>query len=334
MLIRDFDTLQKYAKIGTINYVYAKPTLRTVEETFIIPILGRGMYNSLDLALTAQTDEYPLPETYDDLLDFCYSAIGPLFCYLHADKADVAFSDAGMQRQESNTNKVAYQEQRTKFKEANLLEGEKSLELLIQYLEEHMQNYEDWTNSDTFKNYRSLFIKTGSEFQELFPSATPYRNYWCMRSRMQDVQEHNIRKFLGDELYEELRDELQELEPDLVDEEKELLFKLKKAIANFTVAFSVPVLNVRIDSNGLTIPAEFSTGTNDNDNKRAGISDKQYTSFITNCTDSGRNWLDNAHAYLLKNKAAFPSWIGFATTNNCDEYESSNDHESGAFGFI
>jgi hypothetical protein len=303
-----------------------------VEQSDIVPILGDDLYQALITAIEAETDADPLPEAFKDLLHQCRMAIGPLFCYYHADKSDVLFSDAGMQRVETQTNKTAYQEQRTKFKEANLAEGEKALELLIQFLEKNMDNYEEWTDSANFKRYRSLFIKTGTEFKELYPSHSPYRNYWAMRSKMQDVEENNIRPFLGDELFEELKEQLLQKEPDLTDEELKLIEKLKKAIANFTVAFSIPLLNVRIASNGITIPAATTFSTNDVENTRSGITDKMFSTIIRSCNDTGAAWLNNSKKYLSENKTAFATWIGFVKDSSDDNCYKNGT--GGAFGLF
>lgn len=314
MLFRDADKLKEYAQItGTIHFDGLKASLRMVELKYIIPIIGKDLYQALDEALTDATVQDPLDEVFVNLLHQCRMAIGPLFCYFHADKADVQFSDAGMQRAESSTNKNAYQEQRQKFKEANLSEGEEALELLLQFLEENKEDYTEWTDSENFKKYRSLFIKSGSAFNELFPSQTPHRNYWLLRATMYDVEENNIRAFLGSTLYEDLKEEDAKLDPEFSDEQAALLHRLKKAIANLTVCLAVPFINVRLGSNGLTVPAVTTFSQNDADNTRNGIDHQMIDTFIKACNNAANTWLLNAKDYLTNHKTDFPDWIGFAT---------------------
>lgn len=327
MLIRDTEILKKYAQIsGTWDFDNAEASLRMVELKYIVPILSVDLYDVLNAALTTATDDDPLDIDFATLLHQCRMAIGPLFCFFHADKADVLFSTSGMQRSESGTNKSAYQEQRTKFKEANLAEGEDALEILQAFLEKNQEDYPEWLDSDNFKKYKSLFIKSGTEFDGLFPSQTPYRNYWSLRARMYDVEENNIRKFLGDELFDELKEQDAKKDPAFIEEEEKLLFKLKKAIANFSVAFAVPFLNVRISGNGLTVPAVSPTSQNDNENTRAGAPDPMISTFITSCTNAGTDWIANATKHLTDNKIAFASWVGFteAEEKNCDINEGND----------
>ncbi len=333
MLIRTSAILKKYAQI-TANWTYAdlEASLRMVELKYIQPVLGKDLYDVLDAAITAATVQDPLHDDFVNLLHQCSMAIGPLFCFFHADKADVLFSASGMQRVESNTNKNAYQEQRSKFKETNLLEGEEALEMLQQFLETNQEDYPEWLDSPNFTRYKSLFIKTGTEFNDLFPSHTPYRNYWALRPRMQHIEETTIRKFLGSELYVHLKEEDAKENPSFTEEEVILLGILKKAIANLTVAFAIPFLNVSISSNGLTVPAVTSFSQDDLYQNKNGIPDKMLSTFITSCTNAGTDWITNATEYLTDNETAFASWIGFDDAE--DEDTSCNKDLNSSFGMI
>ncbi len=312
MLFTTTDKLKEYAELsGEANFASVKPTLRIVEQKHIVPILGRDLYDVLNAAILTATNVDPLPQEFVDLQEKCRHAIGPLFCYYYADKADVKLSDSGMKRSESNNLKTAYQEQRTKFKEANLSEGEDALEELIQFLEENFNDYTEWTDSDNFKRYRSMFIKTGGEFAQFFPSNCPHRNFWAMRAKMFEIEENMIRPILGKELFESLKEKLLDLVPDMGDEENLLLEKIRYAIANYTVAYSVPFLNVRIDGSGLSVVAAASFSTNDKENTRAGIDPKILSAYIAECKESGATWINNLTKFLTENKTVFPTWIGF-----------------------
>lgn len=331
MLIRDADILLQFAHIsGSMRYDSAEASLRMVELKYIVPILGTDLYDVLNAAIDAETQQDPLDPVWVALLKQCRMAIGPLFCFFHADKADVLFSESGMQRVETQTNKGAYQEQRSKFKEANLAEGEYALELLQAFIELNQEDYPEWLDSDNFKKYKSLFIKSGTEFNELFPSQTPHRNYWLLRAKMYDVEENNIRNFLGDELFDALKTKDAMADPDFSDEEKSLLGKLKKAIANLTVALAVPIMNVRIGSNGLTVPAVTTFSQDDANNTRGGIDHKMIDTFIISCSNTGTDWINNAQTYLTNNKTEFPSWIGFVVAE--EEDTSDNADFEAVFG--
>jgi hypothetical protein len=332
MLFKDSKKLKEYAQLsGEINFLSLKATLRMVEQKHIITILGKGLYSILDTDYNAEPDENALPAPIKKLLLQCRMVIGPMLCCYHIDKSDVILGDSGAQRTETATNKTAFQYQGTKFKEANLREGEDATELLLQFLEDNKADYPLWTASDIFKQYRSLFIKTGNEFNELYPSQSPYRNYWAMRTKMLDVEENIIRPFLGDTMIDALKVIDQTPAPAFSTKEKQLLFKLKKAIANYTVAFAVPQMNVRINANGLSVIATSSFSTNDNDNTRSLANDTAINALIKSCNTTGQEWITNAIKYLKDNKTDFPDWIGFSETTII-ETASPNADLKGTFG--
>lgn len=329
MLLRDATILQQYAQVsGNPNFDSFKATIRLVEDKYIKPIIGRCLYDALDQALDGVTESDTLYPDFVDLLDACCRAIGPLTCYLHADKSDVKFSDNGMQRVESTTFKSAFQEQRTKFKEANLTEGEEALEFLIQFLEDFIGNYPEWTDSDEFLQYRSLFINSGSSFKKYFPSSTPYRNYFAMRSVMQEVEENIIEPFLGTTIFENLKLKLKAVDPLISEEESKLIDKLCRTIAYLTVSSALPLLNVKITSNGLTIPAVQTFSQNEDQNIRSGVSDKMYSTYLSSVTASAQTWFKNLQDFIVKNKTAFPDWPGF----DVDEEESGANDLKTIFG--
>lgn len=333
MLFKNLETLKKYSQYGgTGDFSALESSLRMVEYTQIIPVIGQELYDNIQLAVKNAPTVDDIVDEYKQVTIHCLMAIGPLFCYHHADKADILFDGSGMKRTETNTNKTAYQEQRNKFKEANLAEGEQALEMLIKYLEDNINDFPEWTDSKNFKIYRSLFIKTGSEFNEIFPSATPYRNYWAMRSKMNDVEENQIRPFLGDTIFDALKENDRAADLPFTDQQNELLSRIKKAIANFTVAFSVPILNVRMNSMGITIPAITNFSTNDGENTRSGIADKWVDTFTKSCITTAQSWLTNAAKYLSEHEAEFPEWIGFKKSNNV--YCPSNTGDGGGFGLL
>ena len=332
MLFKTSIKIKEYAQLaGEINFASIVPTLRMVEKKHIGAILGSELYNALDTAYTNAADENNLSASNKKLLLQCRMVIGPMLCCYYIDKADVLLGDSGAQRSETATNKTAFQYQGTKFKEANLREGEDATELLLQFLEENKADYPQWTASYTFKQYRSLFIKTGNEFNELYPSQSPYRNYWAMRTKMLDVEENIIRPFLGDTMTDALKAKDQTNNPVFTDKEKQLLFKLKKAISNYTVAFAVPQMNVRINANGLSVLATSSFSTNDNENTRSGANDTAINALIKSCTNTGQEWIVNATKFLNDNKVDFPDWIGF-TENIINEIASPNADLKGTFG--
>ena len=321
MLFKTTAELKAYAQLtGDVNFASIKPTLRFVETFHLIAIIGKELYRSLDDAYT--TSEATLTEVHKALLEQCRLMVAPYLVYYYAPKADVQLSDSGM----TKSKEAAYQYQGTAFREANLREAEMCEELLLQFLEENKAGYPQWQASDSFKDYRALFIKSGNEFDKLFSSASPYRNYRALRTKMPDVEEQMVRMAIGDTLFDALKTK-DAGDQGFTAQEKELLFKLKKAIAYQVVALSVPVLQIRIDAGGISVMAKTVTGSNDDRNMRSTASDEALRDLIIACTAGAQTWLKNANDYLEKNATHF-SWTKTTEAKPC----RINDHLTGTFG--
>lgn len=315
MLFKDSNTVKLYAHLtGELDLFSIKRTMQTVEDKYLLPVLGKELYTAFTTAYTAAADDaaFNLDATNAKLLDQCRRVTGPLFCYHFVPKTDVQVSDSGVQRTETATNKTAFQYQNTNYREENFSEGQNAIEMLIQFLEDNTADYTRWADSKEFKKYRSLFIKTAADFSDLYPSATPYRNYWAFRAKILDVEENQIRPFLGDVLFDALKLKDQDTVPSFSNYETLLLFKLKKAIAYFSVAFSVPFIAVNINENGISSGAKRVLSSNDKTNTLAGAEDKAITHLINSCNDSGQAWLLNAAAFITSNPTIFTTWIGFS----------------------
>lgn len=342
MLFKTKDKLIEYAELSaSINFNSIKPTLRVVETNHLIPFLGKELYNALNDAYTAAADETTLSADQKLLLDQCRCVIGPMLCYHYAPKAEVKLSDAGAQRLETSTNKTAYQNQVVNFREQNLREAEMATELLLQFLEDNKTLYPDWQASDAFKDYRSLFIKSGGEFDKLFSSSTPYRNYWAMRSKMLDVEENNIRTLVGDTIYNNLKTKDQDPAGTFTSKEEDLIKKLKRVIAYLTVSFSIPFLNVRIDGNGITVMSASGRAQNDEMAKRGAANEKALDLIIEKSEAAAKSWVNNVIDFLNNNVADFTGWPLVVVVDDpandhtvVTDDNNVNENITGSFGLV
>ena len=335
MLFKDVATISEYAEVvNAVDFFSLKATLRNVEEQQIIPIIGKTLYTSLnttyDGAASESTAQTALSITQKGLLYRCRLLIGPYLAYFYAPKAELKLSGAGLRREETATSKTAYQYQVKNFREACLEEAEAQSELLLQFLEDNKTDYEEWVNDDAFTEYRSLFIKTGKEFGSMYPAKSPYKNYWAMRSKMQDVEEQHIRSLLGDDLFDDLKTKAKASTPSFSDKEKMLLLYLKKAIANFTVSFSIPLLNVRIDANGLSVVAASARASSDAVSSRANPASDDISHVIRASAAAGKEWIETAKKYLDKNYIDFQK---YEYTDPATVSESCANY-GGSFGLV
>lgn len=327
MLFKTTARLVSFAKLAsTVNFSNVSPTIRTVEEQHILPLLDSPLYNSLNDDYTSASDESSLTDPQKKLLEKVRNVIGPLVCYYYTPKAEVLLSDAGAQRMETGSNKTAFQNQVTNFREQNLRESEMATEQLLQFLEENKADYTDWTAGNGFRNFRSLFIKSGTEFNRFFPSHSPCRNYMAMRPSMMNVEENTIRKALGDDLYEGLKETDQASDGVFTALEKDLLLKVKSAVAYLTVAEAIPFINVRIDTNGLTVQATGARTQNDDMSSRNAAQDSALNNLRIACEKTGQAWINAIEKWKKENITAVANSSPIADTGNLER--------SGSFGML
>lgn len=329
MLFKDTNKLLEYAQInGTVNFPAVKSTIQMVEEEYLLPIVGKSQYDDLNDAYKTAVDESALSAPQKKLLEKCRAVVGPYFTYLYAQGADVQVSDGGIRRSETANVKTAYQYQVRQFLDHMLHLGGISTEALIRFLEENKSDYTMWSASDEFTQYRSTFIKSGREFNQFFSSATPYRNYIAMRPKMVDVEMNAIQPLLGDTLYQSLKTKDQ-ADQDFTAAEKELLVRIKYAIAALTVAHSVPVLNVRIDAAGLSLISQTPSSTSDAVSSRSNADANAINHFIQSTENSGRQWMEAAKKYMKAHPADFTTWPGNMGTSN--ETKAKTHHVHGLY---
>lgn len=302
MLFKDSNRLKDYAEFNEVNYASVKLTIRQVESNYLVPILGNELYSKLNNAYTLATSEEALTSSIALLLDNSRMLIGAYVAYNFSPKAEVQLSDAGLRRAETSTLKTAYGYQGENFREQKLIEGENAAETLFLFLDTNRASYPEWTASTSFSNYQSLFIKSGSDFDVQFKTASPYRNYWAWRYKMKEIEETAIRKALTDAVFDDLKAKDQAGSP-LSTEEAQLMFRVKKAIAYLTVAAALPYHTVRIDSNGLSI---ISPSPDNNKQQRTAASGEVLSTLITTAGSSGKEWVDKSIELLHANPVAFP----------------------------
>lgn len=326
MLFKSTISLSLFAPIEkNVKFEGLSPIIRQVEEDHLIPLIGEDVFNALNTAFTDAAQETSLTDPQKALLQRCRDVIAPLVCYNFTPQTEVKLNDAGAQRMETGTNKTAYQNQVNNFRDQMLADADKAVERLYKFLEANKETYPDWQQSDEYADYRSLFIKTGAEFNANFSSASPYRNYYAMRAQMFDVEQSTIKKLLGADLFDSLKETDADPEGVFTAQEKNLLISIKKAVAYLTVANAIPFLNVKIDGNGLTI-MNAAGGQDDQLTKRSAAGDSALNNYIEACRRSANIWINN-----------ISEWIAENITNpvaNTAPADTGNINRKGTFGLF
>jgi len=338
MLFKKIEEVLEFAEMtASVNFASIHGTIRNIEQWHLVPILDKALYTSLHNAYQDVTDEEDLSAANKNLLLWCRYVIGSYLCYHYAPKAEVSLSDGGVRRLETDKAKTAFQYQVKNFRDQHLREAEQHCESLYSFLDENKDDYPTWTSSKSYTAYKKLFIKSATEFNELYTTASPFRNFFAMRFKMVDVEIQMIKPALTSPLFAALKEKDLSAPETFTDAETELLSYLKKAIAYYTVAYALPYVAVRFDENGITITSEQGRSTNDNLGKMGDAGDVKISNLIKKCTEDGRQWLKTATDYINANLDEFPSFevpTVVEVENKLEDANSSNNELNGSFGLV
>lgn len=333
MLFKDTAKLKEYTEFTEVNLASIAPTIRMVEAADLVPVIGKELYKELNDAYNEAASESDLTDEHKALLNMCRKVIAPYASYNYIPKVEVLVSDAGARRQETATAKTAYGNQVINLREQKLTEAETAIEMLLAFLEENKEDYPEWTASDAFKKYRSLFIKGGAELGECVMAQTPYRLHVAIRAKMRDVEELNMRDALGNALFDFLKSKYADATYTFTDKQQQLLFFVKRAVANLALSFALPYLAVRIDANGITVVSNNSTGRSKDFEIRQDASETAKAALQRESASSGQEWITKTIKFLNDNYADFPQWPAPQAAKKCNE-GSGNDKLKGTFGML
>lgn len=285
MIFDNLEVLKQYSDISNgTAFSRIKSIMETVENAFIVPIIGEALYTHLDNAVTANAGN-ALTQIEKELLHHVRFVAGPLICYNYAPLSEVVMGDSGMQRLETANNKTAFNYQAKNYRKQNLMLAEMATEKLYSFLENNIADFPQWQSSPQYQQYKNIFIKTANEFSVLFSSQNPYRNYYAMRSKMVDVEQLYLND-IPSKIYSYLKNK-DLTNTSFTEDESRALFALKKAIAHLTVALSIPTLNVRIDDEGISVVM----GSLQSTDSRNPATDNALSVLIKSCTDTAKSWL-------------------------------------------
>lgn len=315
MLFNSTTELQKYTALAAMNFAAISPVLDTIEEDCLIPYLGRELYDEILEAIK----EDPVPEKYGPLQEICKKIVAPFAVYKYIPKGQLQIGTNGILRADNETLKTPYGYQIAELREAYLEDGELAIERLLAYLEANKANFTSWADSEAYKNYNSLIIRSGAEFKQLFTmQRTPHRNYWSMRSKMQDIQ-FAVKQSIGADKFDELL--TGQAASGLDEDNTHLLLMIKKAISYITIAEAVPYLNCRMDANGITMLSSVVANSQKDNTNRMAANDKALSNLIISAKNDGDEWLSRAKKQITELKP--PPVTQSHSNKDCNNYKST-----------
>lgn len=203
MLIKDLDTLKKYIAVES-SVKTILPTTVEAEEQYIIPAIGRELYD----ALTDGVTNNDLSDDYLELLDKVLQALAPLSYHIGLPELNVRTSDKGLHNSTTQTQERAAKWQFDYMNYNLLRRGMAALDRLFIYLEKSTEKdwYEQWSESEAFTTYKQHIVNRADVMQKIgqAPIANSRWLFLNMLPSMGTVESAFIFPAIGEEFYAEL----------------------------------------------------------------------------------------------------------------------------------
>lgn len=296
MLIKNSAELKANSETNSnVNYDSAKMSIKAAEKKYIIPIIGMAQYGVLD---TAHNTGSPTPEQAA-LITAIQEPLASLAMSLFVPMSEVTLSDAGARRTGTEELPGAYKYQTANLKEALLERGLDFIEDLILFLETNQNDYPLWTASDEFKEYRTLFIRSGSEYGNFYTGVKhPRQTFMKLRAALLFVQENIIRPTILPDIYDDLQVKLSTAVIGYTTNDKILVKHIQRAMVYLAMKEGMNDYALSIDNNGVTILNERNDGTMGDVSKQMAATDVQMTNLANASYNIGYTWLKRATDFL------------------------------------
>jgi hypothetical protein len=203
MLLTQIDQLQQYVVVGKdLSYKSFQPALFNAEQKYIIPFLGRTLYDFI-----LENDYH---DDYQTLLNLARNATAKFALWLYITPGGVQIDDQGIYQAKNENMWRLSPTDLLELKKSYLEEAMDAQNQLLAYLEETVQTpdqqtdpedytaFELWAVSQSRKRYAGLMINTAEVFGryvELYHSTLTFITlYNCIQS----VEKNAIAPLMGD----------------------------------------------------------------------------------------------------------------------------------------
>ena len=243
-LINNLSQVLSAASINVSNTIENwYPYIEEAQETFIRPVLGDPLY--LQLRETAdrviqQPSQPSLEPPLVELLEMVRKPLALYALWLGADEFGVSVSSQGIQVIETQTHKTAPQYRVQNLKENWIRRANTSLDLVLEFLDEHRQDYPSYICQDA-----DLLIRSTPEFNSEVDIRESRRVFVSLKPVIRSVERKYIRPALSAELFDELKSALKS-NAVLTNDQKALMELIRPALAHLTMARALMEISIDI----------------------------------------------------------------------------------------
>lgn len=286
---------------GSMTFDDIKPTIRQATQSYILPYIGLEMYEALASTYNGQTQ--PTGEKAL-VLQYLQDAIAHYTIYSAMPYMPFVVSSAGMQKVQPTEGAVTPTHGERKDTRWNAhIDADRYLDEALKILYNSDDTYFEPFKTHAAKNFKtSAFFKYTETLDEHINIQGSRRAFSALVPYLKSIEESVIEKLLGTTLFESLQAD------DLNAEEKALVKKVQKVVANLALAESVPFLTLITEGDGFKVVSR-----GDGIEERNGLKHKEHENAILRLQDAaiekGTKYQQELLEFLFKNKDDYPDWL-------------------------
>lgn len=270
------------------------PKIHDVEQEFIIPIIGQDLFDYLRALATPAANDL-------ELLTRCRNALAKLAILKWIPYGNLAIQSGGFTVNGTSSTMVAAQWRVDKLEEDMRREGWNALERILTYLWSKPDGtWNDWDSSDEKIEHRNWLITSAGEFNKYYFIDSSYELFCRVKPGQREVMNQFIRPVLGDDLYDQIIDQITGNE--LSVDNTALMEYIKRAVAPLTIYESGASLGVDLSHWGITTTENADNGDNTKIKKPAASDRLSYA--LRKAGDDGRKHLGAIRAFLNNNASS------------------------------
>lgn len=306
---------------ANITYEHIKPALRSVENTILLPILGKTFYDAVA--------NYPESQggLKGDLRVLLVNHVVNIAFAQLVPKLNLAISDAGFTVTSTENIAPASRYRTDELMKSCYTDGYTALEEALAFLEANIDDtaFATWKASNERKATKALIVPNASVFIIYVHTELPYYSYTRLKNIIKSVQDIELPKELSSEYVAELITQ-QQSNDGISPNNLKVYSYIQAACANFTAALAMERYAVRITPQGLHLMLQHET---EHAQQYDQANDKQINTAKASYLATANSYLYKAIDYMRANPADYPTFT--AAKPLPDELPARNTKGSGYF---
>ena len=207
----------------------------------IFPWLGEDQWDDLVAAVEAAS----FTTDQQNLLPFVQRPLALLTFHEYSKIGGIKFSEAGMFRQETETNKSAFKYQENAYRNWMLVQGYEAIEQMLVFLEKVPGTYALWETSSAYTMHRALYLRYARDMRKAHSQHVTRYTYEILRPIIESVEIFALLPLLGQAEFDSLKSD--QYNPATLATRMKAIDLIRKAIAHFAIEEGVRQLWVQIN---------------------------------------------------------------------------------------